>query len=156
MTKIPINIATGTLQKEVRVEGIDPGTTNSPVPVKDPKTKVEVKPQHGLAEEAEPMSSGSVTHAKDDIETRLLAEARTEGEDLLYSTEKLIQQHLALLSQDELIETAEAIQALQLALTMEDKNLIWSKIESLTSVSRRYSERILDQETGGSLKGTSV
>ncbi len=118
---------------------------------------IEVKPQYGLTdEEVEHMLLESITHAKDDIETRALLEAKTEGEALLRTTEKFIQQHAADLSHDELVETAEAMQALQLALTMDDKNLIQSKIESLNNVSRPYAERIMDQEISRSLKGASI
>ncbi|HNL83295.1 MAG TPA: Hsp70 family protein, partial [Chitinophagaceae bacterium] len=86
---------------------------------------IDVKPQYGLTDdEVEKMLMDSITHAKDDIAIRALTEARTEGEQLLETTEKFIGKNAAQLSQDEMLATAQAMQTLQLALTMNDKNLI--------------------------------
>ncbi|HNN31772.1 MAG TPA: Fe-S protein assembly chaperone HscA, partial [Chitinophagaceae bacterium] len=106
---------------------------------------IDVKPQYGLTDdEVEKMLMDSITHAKDDIAIRALTEARTEGEQLLETTEKFIGKNAAQLSQDEMLATAQAMQTLQLALTMNDKNLIQTKIEELNEISRPYAERIMD------------
>ncbi len=55
-----------------------------------------------------------------------------------------------------MINTANAMQALQLSLTMEDKDLIQEKIETLNNISRPYAERIMDEAVSGAMKGTSV
>jgi molecular chaperone HscA len=69
---------------------------------------IEVKPQYGLNDsEVEKMLLDSITHAKDDIAKRALVEARTEGEQLLETTEKFIGKNASLLAQEELIATAE-------------------------------------------------
>ncbi len=118
---------------------------------------IEVKPQYGLTDaELERMLLDSITHAKDDIAARALVEARTEGEQLLQTTEKFIQKNASLLTQQELMDTASAMQALQLALTMEDKNLLHAKIEALNDVSRPYAERVMDQAIAVAMKGKSV
>ena len=118
---------------------------------------IEVKPQYGLTDqEVENMLMDSLTHAKDDIAKRALVEARTEGEQLLTTTEKFIGKNAAHLSQNELIATAEAMQALQLSLTMEDKNLIQTKVEELNEISRPYAERIMDMAVSKAMKGKSV
>ncbi len=118
---------------------------------------IEVKPQFGLTdEEVEQMLLDSLTNAKQDMVTRALVEARTEGEQILAVTEKFIGKNQALLTQAELIDTASAMQALQLALTMEDKNLIQSKIEELNEISRPFAERAMDQAVSGALKGKSI
>ncbi|MEP7228993.1 MAG: Fe-S protein assembly chaperone HscA [Ginsengibacter sp.] len=118
---------------------------------------IEVQPQYGLTDEAvEKMLLESITHAKDDIATRALLEARTEGEELLETTEKFIQKNSSKLAQEEMINTANAMQALQLALTMEDKDLIQSKIEELNDISRPYAERIMDNAISSAMKNTSV
>src|SRR5438045_1618353 len=76
---------------------------------------IEVQPQYGLTDvEVEKMLLESITHAKDDIATRALLEARTEGEQILETTEKFIQKNAEHLSKKELMTTAEAMQALQL------------------------------------------
>jgi molecular chaperone HscA len=119
--------------------------------------EIEVKPQYGLTDtEVERMLLESITHAQDDIKTRALVEARTEGEQILGVTEKFIAKNAALLNKEEMIATAEAMQALQLALTMEDKDLIHAKIEALNEISRPFAERAMDAAVSGALKGKSI
>lgn len=119
--------------------------------------EIEVKPQYGLTdEEVEKMLLESITHAKDDMQTRALVEARTEGEQILSVTEKFISKNASLLNKDELTATASAMQALQLALTMEDKNLVHIKIEELNDVTRPFAERAMDAAISGALKGKSI
>jgi molecular chaperone HscA len=119
--------------------------------------EIEVKPQYGLTDtEVERMLLESITHAQDDIKTRALVEARTEGEQILGVTEKFIAKNAALLNKEEMIATAEAMQALQLALTMEDKDLVHAKIEALNEISRPFAERAMDAAVSGALKGKSI
>jgi molecular chaperone HscA len=119
--------------------------------------QIDIKPQYGLSDtDVETMLMDSITHAKDDIAIRALVEARTEGEQLLDTTEKFIQKNTALLTQDELMQTAAAMQALQLALTMEDKDLLQKKITELNDISRPYAERIMDAAIGQAMKGSKV
>lgn len=118
---------------------------------------IEVKPQYGLTDqEVEQMLLDSITHAKDDMVTRALVEARTEGEQILEATEKFMTKNPELLSKEEVLLTANAMQALQLALTMNDKNLIHNKIEELNEVTRPFAERAMDAAVGGALKGKRV
>jgi molecular chaperone HscA len=118
---------------------------------------IDIQPQYGLTdEEVERMLLESITHAKDDIATRALVEARTEGQQILETTERFIGKNVALLSATELTETAQAMQNLQLALTMEDKNLIQQKIEELNDLSRPYAERIMDEAISTKMKGTAI
>lgn len=118
---------------------------------------IDVQPQYGLTDtEVERLLLESLTYAKDDIATRALVEARTEGEQLLATTEKFIGKYAALLTPQELTDTAMAMQALQLALTMTDKNLIQDKIETLNDISRPYAERVMDQAISQSMKGKSI
>ncbi len=118
---------------------------------------IEVKPQYGLTdEEVERMLLESITHAKDDIQTRALVEAKTEGQQLLETTEKFIQKNISALTKIELEQTAEAMQSLQLALTMDNKNLIQERIEALNEISKPYAERLMDQGIQMALKGKSI
>jgi molecular chaperone HscA len=118
---------------------------------------IDVKPQYGLTDaEVEQMLLDSITHAKEDIATRAFVEARTEGEQMLDTTERFIAKNTELLTREEMLATAQAMQALQLALTMDDKNLIQAKIEELNEVSRPYAIRVMDEAVGGAMKGKSV
>lgn len=118
---------------------------------------IEVKPQYGLTDnDVENMLMDSINNAQADIAIRALTEARTEGEQLLKTTEGFLQKNAASLTQDELLQTAAAMQALQMAITMESKDLIHEKISALNETSRPYAERILDKAVAAAIKGKAV
>ena len=118
---------------------------------------IEVKPQAELTDtDVEKMLMDSITHAKEDIAARALAEAKAEGEQLLKTTERFLQKNADQLSQEELLQTAAAMQALQLSVTMNDKNLIQSKTEELNNVSRPYAERVMDEAISVAMKGKKI
>jgi molecular chaperone HscA len=118
---------------------------------------IEVKPQYGLTDsDVEKMLLESITNAKDDIALRALVEAKTEGEQILQVTEKFLQKNHQIISKDEMMATANAMQALQLSLTMNDKNLIQTKIEELNEISRPFAERAMDAAVSSALSGTKI
>lgn len=118
---------------------------------------IEVKPQYGLTDnEVERMLLESITNAKDDIATRALVEAQTEAEQILQVTEKFLQKNHTLITQQELMQTANAMQALQMAIGLKDKNLIQTKTEELNEISRPFAERVMDAAVSGALSGTKV
>lgn len=118
---------------------------------------IEVKPQYGLTDEdVEKMLLESITHAKDDIAIRAIVEAKTEGEQILAATEKFLTKNPTIVSKEEMVATAQAMQNLQLALTMDDKDLIHSKIEELNEITRPFAERAMDEAISGALKGKAV
>ena len=49
-----------------------------------------------------------------------------------------------------------AIQALQLSLDMNDKNLIQAKTEELNDISRPYAERIMDEAVSTAMSGKKI
>ena len=118
---------------------------------------IEVKPALDLTDDqVEKMLQDSIENAAADMVLRALVEARTEGEQLLAVTEKFMVKHQSLLTPEEVTLTALALQALQLAITMEDKNLIQTKIEALNETSRPFAERAMDEAVKGALKGKSI
>jgi len=118
---------------------------------------IEVKPALDLTDDqVEKMLQDSIENAAADMVLRALVEARTEGEQLLAVTEKFMVKHQSLLSPEEVTQTALALQALQLAITMEDKNLIQTKIEALNETTRPFAERAMDEAVKGALKGKSI
>ncbi len=107
--------------------------------------EVDIQASRGLSDaEVEQMLLDSLTHAESDVQARALAEAITEAEQILKTTEKFLGKHANALEHTEIMQTAQAMQALQLSLTMSDKNLIVSKTEELNNVSRPYAERIMN------------
>jgi molecular chaperone HscA len=118
---------------------------------------IDIKPQYGLTdEEVEQRLLDSITHAKDDIASRALVEARTEAEQILSVTEKFLTKNASILTKEEITLSATAMQALQLAITMEDKNLIQAKTEELNEVTRPFAERAMDEAISGALKGKGI
>ena len=118
---------------------------------------IDIKPQYGLTDqEVEQRLMDSITHAKEDIAVRALVEARTEAEQMLSVTEKFLTKNASILTKEELTASANAMQALQLAITLEDKNLIQAKTEALNDVTRPFAERAMDQAISGALKGKDI
>jgi len=123
---------------------------------------IEVKPQYGLTDaEVEQMLRDSITHAKEDIQKRALVEAQTEAEQILRATETFLTKNPNLISKDEMMQTASAMQALQLAITMNDKDLIHKKIEelneiTLNEITRPFAERAMDEALSTALKDTKL
>lgn len=118
---------------------------------------IDIKPQYGLTdEEVEQRLLDSITHAKEDIANRALVEAKTEAEQILSVTEKFLTKNASILTKEEITASANALQALQLAITMEDKNLIQAKTEELNEVTRPFAERAMDEAISGALKGKGI
>ena len=118
---------------------------------------IEVKPQYGLTDEdVEKMLLDSMEHAKEDMHLRALTEAKTEAEQLLQTTEKFMQKNFENLTSAEITATSLAMQALQLSLDMNDKNLIQTKTEELNDISRPYAERIMDLAIGKAMAGKKI
>jgi molecular chaperone HscA len=118
---------------------------------------IEIKPQLGIDDATvEKMLLDAMENVEADIAARALAEAKTEGEQLLKTTERFLQKNASFLINNELTKTATAMQALQLAITMSDKNLIQYKTEELNNISRPYAERIMDGAIGEALKGKAI
>jgi molecular chaperone HscA len=118
---------------------------------------IKIKPQLDIDDATvEKMLLDSIANAQSDISARALAEAKTEGEQLLKTTERFLQKNAVHLINNELQETAAAMQALQLAITMDNKDLIHTKTEQLNDISRPYAERIMDMAVGEAMKGKVV
>ena len=121
------------------------------------KQKVEVTPTYGITDDqVEQMLMDSITHAKDDVNQRMVIEARTEGEQMVYTAERFIEKHGELLSVAEVAETHQYIQALKEVLTSGDKDLILKKVDDLNNLTRPYAERVMDQAISTAMKGKRV
>ncbi len=55
----------------------------------------------------------SITHAKDDVSQRMLIEARTEGEQMVYTVERFLQKNSNFLSIAEIAQTHQHLEALK-------------------------------------------
>jgi len=121
------------------------------------KQEVEVKPAYGLTDdEVEKMLLDSIAHAKDDIAQRMLIEARTEGEQMVYVVERFISKNSSYLSPEEIIETNKYIGALKESLTSANKDNILKKVDELNEFTRPFAERLMDRAVGHAMKGKSI
>jgi molecular chaperone HscA len=118
---------------------------------------IEVKPQYGLTDtEVERLLMDSITYAKEDMMTRALVEAQTEGQQLLDVTSQFILKNPGFLTQAEQNETEQAIMALREVMDTGTKDEIQAAIEKLNEVSRPYAERLMDKSVQAALKNTKI
>jgi len=118
---------------------------------------IEVKPQYGLTdEEVEKMLMDSITHAKEDMQTRALVEAQTEARQIIDTTTQFITKNKSFLSEKEISETESALQSLADLLRKNNKDEIHAGIEKLNEISRPYAERLMDEAIGKAIKGKNI
>lgn len=121
------------------------------------KQEVEVKPAYGLTDaEVEQMLMDSITHARDDVQQRMLIEARTEGEQMVYTAERFISKNVAYLAATEITDTLKLVAELKESLTLGDKDMILKRIDTLNEFTRPFAERLMDLAVGTVMKGKSV
>lgn len=119
--------------------------------------QVAVKPQYGLTDEqVENMLMDSLMNAREDVARRMIVEARTEAEQLIYTVERFITKNGDMLDQDEMIETGRLMGELRTLLGSEDKDAILAGIDRLNEYTRPFAERLMDQAVAKALKGTSI
>jgi molecular chaperone HscA len=118
---------------------------------------IEVKPQYGLTdEEVEKMLMDSVTHAKEDMQTRALVEAQTEARQILDTTSQFILKNKSILTTEELAQTATAMEELNKLIQSGNKDTIHAAIEKLNEISRPYAERLMDKAISTAMKGKQI
>jgi molecular chaperone HscA len=121
------------------------------------KQEVEVKPTYGITDDqVEQMLMDSITHAKDDVAQRMLIEARTEGEQMVYTVERFLQKNSDYVSIAEISETQKLVNALKEALVSGNKDLILKKVEELNEFTCPFAERLMDQAISTAMKGKSI
>jgi molecular chaperone HscA len=121
------------------------------------KQEVEVKPTYGITDEqVEQMLMDSITHAKDDVGQRMLIEARTEGEQMVYTVERFLQKNGSYVSADEAEQTNQYIAALKAAIATGDKDLILKSIDEVNEFTRPFAERLMDQAISTAMRGKSI
>jgi len=121
------------------------------------KQEVEVKPTYGITDEqVEQMLLDSITHAKEDVAERMLIEARTEGEQMVYTVERFLQKNGSYVSAEETEQTNQYITALKAAIATGDKDLILKSIDEVNEFTRPFAERLMDQAISTAMRGKSI
>ena len=118
---------------------------------------IEVKPQYGLTDdEVEKMLFDSITHAKEDIETRALVEARTEAEQIISHTEQFIEKNISYLTYKENADTKDAVAELHKLVEKGTKDEVHAAIEKLNALSRPYAERLMNEAISKAMSGKNI
>jgi molecular chaperone HscA len=121
------------------------------------KQEIQIKPQYGITEEEMGrMLLESITNAESDIQKRALIEARTEGQSIVLSTNRFINQNESWLQSDQISELEQLKEQLEISLTEEDKDLILSAIENLNSYSAPLAHQALDRNIAAGLQGNKI
>jgi molecular chaperone HscA len=119
--------------------------------------QIDIQPTYGLTDQqVEEMLLAGLENAQSDIEIRLLQEAKNEATQIIYTTEKFIQNHGKLLNELEISETLQFVNELKLALEITDRHAIQQKIEALNEFTRPFAERIMDIAVSQALKGNNI
>jgi molecular chaperone HscA len=118
---------------------------------------IDVQPQYGLTDaEVERMLLDSLTHAREDMQTRAIVEAVTEAEQMLDTTAKFMEKHKELLTEEESGITLAHMEALREAIDARDKDRVQHATERLNDVSRPYAERVMDAALKEAMKGKEI
>jgi molecular chaperone HscA len=108
---------------------------------------IEVKPSYGLQrEDVMRMVLESLEHGQEDMQARLLAESKTEGERLLNS----LREHQLN------AELSDLVNQLETALKNDDRNQIENLRELLNEQSEVLAQEIMDSAIRGALRGKNV
>jgi len=121
------------------------------------KQEIEITPSYGLSDDTvEKMLLDSIEHAQSDVQERMLIEARSEGEQLLYTAERFIEKHSEHLTAEEIAETKIHIEALKTALAAQEKDTILKKADELNEFTRPFAERVMDAAISTAMKGKKI
>ncbi|SHK31283.1 Fe-S protein assembly chaperone HscA [Hymenobacter psychrotolerans] len=118
---------------------------------------VEIKPQYGLTDEqVEQMLMDSLTHAREDVAARMVIEARTVAEQMLYQVERFVQKNQLHLTEDEITQTAAATQRLRESLETRDKDTILKAVDELEALTSPYAERVMNISIKQAMTGKKI
>jgi len=123
----------------------------------DISQEIEIKPQYGLTDaQVEKMLQDSLEHAKIDMESRLLVEAKNEAKQLVYVTERFVERNMILLNDEELQHINLLINDLNNSIESDDRNIILSLIDELNQFSTPFAQRLMDISISKALKGKVI
>ncbi|MBM3457267.1 MAG: molecular chaperone DnaK, partial [Armatimonadetes bacterium] len=126
------------------------------------EARIEVRPSYGLTdEEVEGMVFASFEHAEQDLQLRVLVEARVEGEQVLLHARKQLPRAAEFVTAGTLTAAQtegmrQRAAALQDALAGTDVALLRRRIEELDSATRPLAEQIMNQAVQEALAGRSL
>ena len=121
------------------------------------RQQVEIKPQYGLTDtQVEQMLLDSLTNAKQDVAARLLIEARTAAEQLLYQIDRFLKKNAEHLEATEVSTTTAQADELRQALSGADRDLILRRMDELDELTRPFAERIMNISIKQAMTGKQI
>ena len=121
------------------------------------EASIQVKPSYGLQEnEIAEMIKSSITHARDDMQARMLAEQRVEADRLLDAMSAAMEEDGELLTESERQNIQEAMINLGKARDGEDISAIESRVKSLDAATQTFAAKRMDASIRQALTGQSI
>jgi molecular chaperone HscA len=122
------------------------------------QSEIQVKPSYGLSDnEVANMLKDSMTHAKEDMQARALAEQRVEADRVIEGLIAALQADGdELLSKQENEQLLHAIEALIALRSQDDADAIEQGIKDTDKASQEFASRRMDKSIRAALAGQSV
>ena len=118
---------------------------------------IQIKPTYGITEEdMAKMLMESIQHAKGDMATRAVLEARNEAKHIVLSAEKFLTQNEAILSGEEISEILTYVNKLKKKMDGEDKDAINLAIQELNNYTSPLAHRAMDKNIADAIKGKKI
>ena len=120
---------------------------------------IEIKPQYGLTDaQVEQMLMDGFTHAKEDVEMRMVQEAINEGRQMVYTAERFVEKNGAMLNEEEIEGTKQRIENLRCLLdeSSSSKDAILDAVTQLNDYTKPFAERLMDVAIAAALKGKQI
>jgi len=119
--------------------------------------EIEIRSQYGLSEEEMAlMLLDSIKHASEDMEIKVLQEAKNEANNVVLSTEKFIKQNIDILTEQEIAEITKFKENLVLQIKNGNKDEINKAMEELNSYSTPIAHKALDINIAKAIKGKKI
>ncbi|WP_019140978.1 molecular chaperone DnaK [Noviherbaspirillum massiliense] len=107
------------------------------------ENKITIKANSGLTEdEIRRMEQDAASHAEEDKRQKELAESRNQGDAMVHSVRKVLEEHGDKLDAGERQNVESAIQSLEEALKANDKSAIDSRISALSTAAQKLGEKM--------------
>ena len=120
-------------------------------------SSVDVHPSYGLTDdEIEDMLEDAIDNAESDVEKRLLIEAKTEAEQVLFAVKRSLEDDGALATEEELAKMNEVSAALRAAIEGAERKKISDLVHRLDEVSAPFAQRRIERDLAIALSGRST
>ncbi len=121
------------------------------------ESSITVRPSFGLADtQIEQMLNDSIKHAKEDIETRMLAEAQNKATSLITMLEHAIEIDGDLLIDEEKSQLKTILANLNQAIEQQNTNLITKLTDQLTNAAETFAVKRTNRALKQSLSGKTI